>query len=182
MKRTVLFAVALLAACQTTTYEGDENSPYYLVPAGSRLSLHRDLVIPANQAGAFLQGGQVVPFAQLNPYQPHCKFEVSRVLDSPQTVRADEFVITKAVQSLEHSVRAPRRLAARSVFSSTDDGGPSIQTFATRLDLRSDRQPEVLRLTCGHWDYPPLATHLSIRQIRQALGEVFTLRIVPKPR
>lgn len=175
-------ATTLLAACQTTAYEGDENSPYYVVPAGSHLTLNRDLAIPAHESAVFLQGGQVLPKVQVNFYQSHCKFEVRRVLDAAQTVRVDEFVVTKVVQSMEHSVRAPMRLASSSVIGGVEDGGQSLRTFATRLDLRSDSQPEVLRLTCGHWDYPPLASHLSIRQIRKVFGDIFTLRIAPKSR
>jgi hypothetical protein len=132
----------------------------------------------------FLQAGQVLPFPQINQYHPFCKFEVYRVVDATQTVRADEFTVTKMVQTMEHSVRAPQQLAAMTVVSSTADGGPSVQAFVTRLNLRSERQPEVLRLSCGHWDYPgqPTAVQLSIQQIRKALGGVMTLKIVPKPR
>jgi hypothetical protein len=78
-------------------------------------------------------------------------------------------------------VRAPQQLASRTPFGNSSNRGSAIQTFATILYLRSERQPEALRLTCGHWDYPPWATHLSIAQIRQTLGEVMTLRIAPVP-
>jgi hypothetical protein len=185
MKRlSLLAALTLLTACQTMSYVGDESSPYYMVPVGSRVTLNRDLVIPADKAGVFLQNGQEQPFVQLNAYHPHCKFEVKRVLDTPQTVRADEFVITKMVQSIEHSVQVPQRLAAMTVVANTTDGGPSVEAFVTRLNLRSERQPEVLRLSCGHWDYrgQTTAVHLSIQQIRKALGDVITLQIAPASR
>jgi hypothetical protein len=181
MKRyTPVVAAALLTACQTTAYEGNENSPYYQVPVGSRLTLNRDLAIPANQAGVYLQGGQVVPQAQVNMYHPHCKFELRRVPDTALTVRPDEFVITRAVQNEQHSVRAPLQLAAGPGFRATraqEDGGPTVQAYVTRLNLRSERQPDVLRLNCGQWGYPPHTEHVSIQQIRKALGEVCTLKI-----
>jgi hypothetical protein len=182
----IILAAALAAACQTTAYQGNESSPYYRVPAGSHVILNRDLTIPAEQVGVYMQGGQVMPQNQLNMYHAHCKLEVRTRRDVSQVVRADEFVVTKSVQeALIYSVQAePRTYADASravrVNGMDDSGGQSVQTYATRLDLRSERQPDVLRLTCAHWDHPNTAVHLSIRQIRAALGDVVTLRLAGK--
>lgn len=179
----LLLAALLLAACQTTRHEGDESSPYYVVPAGSTLTLHRELTIPAEQVGIFLQHGEVKPATQINWYRPHCKFELRDLADSARRVQPDTFVITRATQEILHSVRAPVRVAARIgvgigiTIGGVDDGSPSHQTYATRMDLKSERQPQVFRLTCGHWEEPARATHLSIREMRSTLGQVFTLTI-----
>jgi hypothetical protein len=53
----------------------------------------------------------------------------------------------------------------------------SSKSYAWVIHLRSSRQPDVLRMTCGRWDYPGAASRLTIREIRDTLGELFTLRL-----
>ena len=53
----IVLVVTVLAACQTTAYEGNENSPYYKVPIGSKLILHQEIEIPPHLAGIYLQAG-----------------------------------------------------------------------------------------------------------------------------
>ena len=43
--------------------------------------------------------------------------------------------------------------------------------------LRSDKQKDVYRLTCQHWESVLDDKHLSIKQMRDAMGVVFTLNI-----
>jgi len=182
MNRFAISALAvLLSACQTM-YDGNEDSPYYLVPVGSTLILHNAVAIPPQRAGVYLQGGQILPLAQVNQYYPHCKFEVRAPREMAQTVTPDEFAIAKSVQEVVHAMRADHIQLARvsvgiSIGLGIDGGGPSVQTYATRMDLRSANQPEVFRLTCGQWEYPPFARHVTIGEMRRALGAVFTLRL-----
>lgn len=185
-RRMTLAMLALLTACRTASYRGDEDSPYYAVPAGSRLVLHRELPVAARRADIYLQGGRVVEYAQVNPYHPYCAFELRTLRAEARTVAVDEFVITRATQEIVFSVRAADRDPGRAPpgrlvgsVGGTDTEGESFRVFATRLELRSERQPDVLRLTCGHWVYPPYETHLSIRQIREALGAGFALKLAP---
>ena len=102
MRRLVLLFVFifLLNACQTTSYEGKEDSPYYRVPVGSGLTLHQDIEIPPHRVGVYLQDGQIKPLSQINRYYPHCKFEVMKIRDIPQTVHADTFMIEKVAQEI----------------------------------------------------------------------------------
>jgi hypothetical protein len=181
MTRAIMLAAVLLlllSACQTT-YEASENSPYYEVPVGSTLVLNQDVIIPPNKAGIYIQGGLILPLAQVNQYYPHCKFEVQKLRDSSQTVTADTFAIVKVVKEITDSVDAGRiRLAGRAMgigISARDDDGPSLMTYATRLYLRSGNQPEVLRLSCGLWAYTYQGQHLTLSEIRKALGTLFTL-------
>ena len=186
MRRLILLSVVtfLLNACQTTRYEGNEDSPYYQIPAGSRLILRQDVEIPPHRAGVYLQGGQIKPLSQVNQYYPHCKFEVLKISDIPQTVHTDRFTIEKVVQEITDTVDAGLvRLAGISlgmgIHVHGDRGdGANIQTFATRLKLRSEKQPEVFRLSCGQSAYPYEGQHVSIKEIRRVLGDVFTLEII----
>lgn len=186
MKPAVIpLLVALLVACQTSAYEGNENSPFYPVPAGSTLTLTRTLTVPANQVAVFLQGGEVVASGGINQYYPHCKFELQHRRDTAQTVQADSFKIAKVVQEIGHSVALDGlQLAGVSVGIGIHVGakgdGASLQTWSTRMTLRSVRQPEVFRLSCGQAALPHEGQHVSINEMRKALGSVFTLEAIKK--
>jgi hypothetical protein len=188
MKPAVIpLLAALLVACQTSAYEGNENSPFYSVPAGSTLTLTRSLTIPAEQVAVFLQGGEVVASGGINQYYPHCKFELQRRLDKAQTVQPDSFEITKVVQEIGHSVALDGlQLAGVSVGIGINIGsrgdGASLQTWSTRMTLRSTRQPGVFRLSCGQTALPHEGQHVSINEMRKALGGVFTLELAKKIR
>ncbi len=188
MKPAVIpLLAALLVACQTSAYEGNENSPFYPVPAGSTLTLTRHLTIPAEQVAVFLQGGEVVASGGINQYYPHCKFELQRRLDKAQTVQPDSFEITKVVQEIGHSVALDGlQLAGVSVGIGINIGsrgdGASLQTWSTRMMLRSTRQPGVFRLSCGQTALPHEGQHVSINEMRKALGSVFTLAVAGKNR
>lgn len=183
----LMVVVVLLGACQTS-YQGNEDSPYYKVPVGSRLILNNDIAIPPYKAGVYIQGGLILPLSQLNKYYPHCKFEVLTIRDAPQTVKADTFVIEKVVQEITDTVDSGQlRLAGAStgigiLNVSHDDDGLNVQAYATLLNLHSERQPDVFRLSCGQWAYPNQGQQVTINEIRKALGNLFTLQLAPSRR
>lgn len=185
MRQLILLSVVgFLAACQTAAYEGNENSPFYPVPTGSTLTLTRSVTIPADQVAVYLQGGEVVPAGRINQYYPHCKFELIHRRDTGQTVRPDDFEIIKVVRETGHSVAlAGLQLAQMSVGIGINVGmdrdGSSLQTYSTRLMLRSARQPEVFRLSCGQAALPHEGQHVSINEMRKALGNLFRLELAP---
>lgn len=179
MARALMLAVViLLGACQTS-YQGNEDSPYYMVPVGSTLILNNDITIPPYKAGVYIQGGQIMPLSQVNKYYPHCKFEVLKIRDAPQAVKADTFVIEKVVQEITDTVDTGQLLIAGSSIGINigDRDGPSVQTYATRMNLHSERQPEVFRLSCGQWAYPSQGQQVTINEMRKALGNMFTLQL-----
>lgn len=193
MRRLVFGSVLVLTlvACQTTRYDGDESSPHFAPPAGTRVMLNRELTIPPEQVSVMLQNGQVVRPAEVNTYYPHCKFEVRRRLDVPQTVKPGEFLVTRVERNLLHGVDAGTARYARvsvgigigiNMGGGVSGDGPSVQTYATRMNLRSDTQPDVFRLTCGQWGYPYDGEHVSINGMRRALGDIITLRLPPVQR
>ena len=183
MRQLILLSVvAFLAACQTAAYEGNENSPFYLVPTGSTLTLTRSVTIPADQVAVYLQGGEIVPAGRINQYYPHCKFELIHRRDTRQTVQPDDFEIIKVVQEIGHSVALDGlQLAQMSVGIGINVGmdrdGSSLQTYSTRLMLRSARQLQVFRLSCGQAALPHEGQHVSINEMRKALGNVFMLEL-----
>ena len=183
MRQLILLSVVgFLAACQTAAYEGNENSPFYPVPSGSTLTLTRSVTIPANQVAVYLQGGEIMPASRINQYYPHCKFELIHRRDTGQTVRPDDFEIIRVVQETGHSVAlAGLQTAQMSVGIGINVGmdrdGSSLQTYSTRLMLRSARQPQVFRLSCGQAALPHEGQHVSINEMRKALGNLFTLEL-----
>ena len=187
----IIILAIMLGACHTASYyEGNENSPFYLVPAGSTLTLTRPLTVPADQVAVFLQGGEIVTSGRINQYYPHCKFELRHRRDAAQNVQADSFAITKVVQEVGHSVALDDLRLARTsvgvgiginVGGGWDDGG-SLQAFSTRLRLQSANQPEVFRLSCGQAALLHEGQHVSIKEMRQALGEIFSLQLLPPKR
>lgn len=165
----------LLSACQSTG-PLDENSPFHVLPSGSRLVLKQELTIPAHSAGIRLQGGRVVSDKDINLYHPHCRLEVHDVRETTQTVTADEFVVRRARQE-SHTVALPGLKKAGLRRSGTSS--PSYFVFRTILDLRSERQPQVRWLTCQQWADPAFGQHVTIREMRATLGGIITLQLPP---
>ena len=89
---------AALSGCQTASYIGDENSPYYVVPVGTRLQLQQELRIPANELAVYIQNGRVVRNSEVQHYYPFCKFELRQMSATTRTVRPDEIMVTKSSQ------------------------------------------------------------------------------------
>ena len=165
----------LLTACQTTG-PLDENSPFHILPSGSRLALKQELTIPAHSAGVLLQGGRVVRDKDINQYHPHCRLEVHDVRETAQTVTADEFVVRRAHQE-DRMVAGPGRMEAGSRGLQKTSATPSFHVFRTILELESLRQPQVRWLTCQQWSEPAIGQHVTIRETRQTLGEIILLQL-----
>lgn len=170
MRYALIVLLALVTACHAT-YSGDETSRFYPPPAGSRLILKQRLTIPAETAGVFIQGGRAVSSREVNQYHPHCRLEVHERRDTSQTVDPDEFLVRRVRREVQ-TVSRPGLLPAANT-----SGRTSFWIYRTLLDLQSPRQPQVRVLVCQHWGEPPLDDHLSIRDIRRALGDVMTLEL-----
>lgn len=173
-------AVLLLAACQQAPVR-DEASHRSRVGVGSTFVLHESLIVPAGYARVFLQNGKVVAKVQLDRYRPHCNFEVRRVSDGHGRIEPDTFLVTGVDVYEEEIVVRPQPLRYAALAGGGDGDGGMISMIArfARHWLYSERQPEVMRLTChGGFDYPLDALTPSIAEIRQALGKYVTLNLV----
>lgn len=183
MSVRIIFCTALavvLSGCQTRSYLGNENSPYYVVPAGSRLTLNQGLTIPSGELAVYMQNGRVMRNVELLHDVPFCKFELRDLGRAARTVQPDEMVVTRSTQARSRGVTAlaaPVVIAARGATQLVSNDLPSIESFSTRMDLRSDKQPEVFRLTCAQWGLPGDVRHVTIAEMRQALAGLFTLRL-----
>jgi hypothetical protein len=81
-----------------------------------------------------------------------------------------------------YSVAGPRPFSFVRMTWGGDDTGPTRYYYKTEMFLRSERQPNVLMMTCQHaWDTgtssfeyqrPP-----TVAEMRQAMGAYFTLKL-----
>lgn len=159
----ILIPLVALGAC-TLTPSRDEASPFYVPSAGSRLILNQALTIPPENVGVFIQGGRAVENREVDQYLPHCRLEVRDRHETAQTVNPDAFRVERVRRDVQ-------------VVSNTRAGplvrvgqGLSFFIYRSLLDLSSARQPQVRTLVCQHWGHPALDDHLSIRDMRRALG------------
>lgn len=170
LRLLMLIPLVALGACALTTAR-DEASPFYVPPAGSRLILKQTLTIPAEMVGVFIQGGRAVANRDVDQYLPHCRLEVRDRRETVQTVNPDDFLVQRVrrdVQVVSNTRTAPLVRVTH---------GPSFFIYRTLFDLESPRQPQVRTLVCQHWGHPALDDHLSIRDMRRALGKVMSIEL-----
>ena len=174
MRLLLAVSIVFLTACQSW-HEPSENSPYYAIPVGTRLILNQPLTISAEKASVYIQRGKIVPYHRRDTYYANCKFEVNTVKQVSQTIEPDEFVVHRVSQYIEVSrFFAPGTLLAQ---SGGDQGDVMSKLYSRLIYLRSSKQPDVLRIACGRWDDSPVSNHLTIQEIRNALGDLFTVRL-----
>jgi len=159
----------------------DTNSSFYSPPVGSQLQLHDTLTIPANDTQVRIQGGKIINSSwSLDAYYPNCNFELRPIASVERIVHPDTFVISRVIRDTENVMLTSPAIVARagaiSRSGSSGNGAPSVN-YMTIMDLHSPRQPDVMRLTCQHWEDPSDSRHLSITQIREVLGNLFTLSL-----
>jgi len=164
-----------LAGC-TGSQLRDEASPFYSVPAGSVLTLNRDITIPGNKVAAYVQDGKVLGYNDVDWYRPNCKFELYTISEQPRQVRADSFSITRVVDEIESSSLQGQVYYVAMVVGMGLDRS-YVFNYATKMYLHSELQPDVYRMTCQHWEDVVDDRYLSVEQMRQAMGDVFTLAI-----
>jgi hypothetical protein len=154
----LLLVAGLLTGCQTTR-STNPDSIWYELPEGSKLVLNQDLEIPAGQAHTIVQEAKAGTSAYVLGVM--CRFEVKQL--GPRTIHPDTFLITKVSQGRQWVNQ------------------PSTMLFFRVFHLQSEKQQQdILPMRCGYTYDPLLGRPVSIEQIRETLGSVFTL--VPGPR
>jgi hypothetical protein len=59
----------------------------------------------------------------------------------------------------------------------TPGGGMTYQVVAILLELRSVKQPDIIRMTCANRGLPQDLAHLTLGQMRESLGDIFLLEM-----
>ena len=166
--------VAGLTGCQQMPLE-NENSPYYTPPIGSLLILHKEFTIQPNQVSVYLQNGGIVHKSQIDQYYANCKFEVKTIKTTAQFIVPDTFEIVKI--RLDYNLVLYNKVIVASRVVLSGSASATAEVFSTTYYLRSAKQPNVLYLTCEHWEDPADGAHLTLAQIRQTLGDIMTIQI-----
>jgi hypothetical protein len=149
--------VALITGCPNPmAVKDDVNSQFFDIRPGSQLILHQDVSIASGRAHASFQHGNVV--SGLDNYAVGCVLDVRDL--GPGSVSAGTFTIKRAESSQEWISR------------------PNIMKFYRVMYLQSDSQPGVLRLTCQDWDGPLMGDDISVPEMREALGGIFSFEFV----
>jgi hypothetical protein len=172
-----LVLVAVLSGC-TMQHIPKEESRFYSIKTGSKLVLNRSLTIPRNEVSVHLQNGKVLPYREVRQYYPNCKFELFPISEQPRTVEPDTFVIHRIVNEMQEvSAARPRYASTADGMGYADNGGPMVYNFNTTLYLDSAVQPDVYRMSCRQLDDLWKTEYLSIDEMRQAWGKIFTLQL-----
>lgn len=180
MKNALLLCcVVLLWSCDTPRNYGAD-SPYYRFPDGTRLVLNQALEIPANWATARLQYGRLVAFGSVQEQDPYCVFEINTVRQAPQRVEPDTFNVIRVERQITSIAAVSPSLFFLIGNAYADTDRPSQMFYKTIFKLRSERQPGVLQMACQSDQYAAgvsIPQHLTVPEIRQALGSMFTLEL-----
>ena len=172
--RIVNLAILLLLAGCSQSAIRNSGDPLAFLAAGSQVQLTRDLEIAAGETRVFFQRGKAIAKGELDYYHPSCNLEVWELQQQVRKVSKDLFVLGKlttgstSVVSLGTTQLADTRLGG-TLFR---DRGPSIHRFL-RVEMHSDGQPDVMRLTChGAWaDYHDARLPSEV-EIKLALGDI----------
>jgi hypothetical protein len=172
----ILPLLLLLAACNTGPYP--VSSPYFQIPAGSKLLLKQELTIPPNAGRVYIQYGKVVTPKEKDNYHAHCWFLSWDVLASAQVIKPDTFIITHSQQQESVVMRQARLQFAMNGFGlHGDDGAPMALVYSTEMWIHSETQPAIRRFTCSHWEDPLDANHLTVGQMQKVLGQIAEIQL-----
>ena len=181
----LIYCISILAVLSACGYQNikDEESIFYAVPVGSLLVLNQEVTISGDQVAIYVQNGEIMRYKDVNNYKPNCKFEIYTISEHQRTVQADTFEIIKVEDEIESSslqanvqLAALDNLAANNIALGLLDHSQMFN-YATMMYLSSDQQKDVYRMTCQHWEDIVDDRHLTISQMRTAMGDVFTLKI-----
>jgi len=166
-----LLVVFLLTSC--TSWVPD----YSNKDSGYRVVLHQPLAVAPGNARVFLQQGRMLPSLGFNQYDISCSFEVRNLSEQPQTIEPDTFVVNR-VQHLMDEVASwrPVQLASLTLAGAEVDSSPADIFLGYHFWLYSEKQPDVLRMTCrGIFSEPWNAQYPTLGEIAQTLGSYATL-------
>lgn len=178
LRATLVSLLVMLFACSVHDTR-DESSVYFAVPVGSMLKLNIDVTISGDQVATYVQNGELMSYDSVDKYYPNCKFEIYTMSEQSREVEQDTFEIIKVVDEVESSsIQSSTHLAALGTayaFGMLDRS--YVFNYATMMYLKSERQKDVYRMTCQHWQDMRDDRYLTVEQMRTAMGDVFTLVI-----
>ncbi len=159
----VLIALVVTSGCATT------GSPKLLPPPGTQLEVTQELSIGGG-ARLFMQRGEVRSRRDISVMDPHCQFISNR----PRSEFSEPLVIRPGIFTVENSYR--RRdytWAAELEFARIG----SNRNLSTIMELSSDTQQDIDRLTCLRWGTGVDSGFLTIEEMRSAMGGLVNINL-----
>ncbi len=179
MRILLALAVSFLAGCHSYYQEriyGNENSPYFSVPIDSTVVLRRDLEVSSRSDRIFFQDGTIVPLREVNRYLPYCFLKLDIWKETPQRVAPDTFTVRRVYDEMRY------QLAVHGIrLAQLDRSGTDYQVVAKVHELASERQPDVRDLVCAAWGLPQDMSRVTIKLMREQLGDYFDLQLALAP-
>lgn len=180
---TVIFFGAFLLGCQAIgthneRFYGNENSPNFRVPTDSVFVLNQELTIGRKLRRTYFQYGRVVPeHYRINRYQPWCVLRLRSKKDTAQRVKPDRFIVrsTNSRAFYEIGLLGPIKVAQR-----RQGHDFNYVVYGLQMELESERNPDVTTLICTRWRTRSEFYSVRIRDIRETLGDAFTLELPTK--
>ena len=173
---TALLAVLALSGCAgpLTNDRGPEDYSYVTPKPGSEVIVNQPLTAKSG-ARITMQSGKLVRWHRIASWRPYCQFFVVRPsgeISESLRIEPDNFIVTRTYRRKDHV-----RLEGVQFAALVEDFriSPSQVNMATYLELHSDNQPDVRYLRCVRWADPYRYNHVSISEMRKALGDLVTL-------
>jgi len=148
------------------------------IKAGDLVTLNQS-ISAAYGAKIYVQDGTAVQRSEVRWAQPFCYFHLYRdpsVVETEANLAAGSFEIERTTNHFDHT-SLDRPFAIFAGIGGFFSQEASEQTLITRFKLNSASQPEVIELNCGIWAVPHERNHLSLDEIRGALGAVVSLEL-----
>lgn len=186
LRGLAIVGIALLVAGCTMT--GGHDRAARTLPAGSTVTVHRPIDLPAGDARVYIQDGRAARWHDLDHFEAYCSFGLRKRAGDAElqkTIRPGTFATGSPrtrVQASRERAQPVRVAGPWLAMNGVPDGGPSAGriTYALVMPLESGQQPQVHDLTCA-FDRDASRVNPAVPDLeamRTALGEVATIRPV----
>jgi hypothetical protein len=186
MKIILTLSLSLLLSACTSTPTTSRSPGLHTIPVGSIVKLNQALTISPQQVRTSVQFGEAS--ASVNSEEPYCHFEINTLINTPTTLPAGEYRITRVRRfedpyyshqpSSTKKVATANEAAAWAIMATSPD---SHWTYTTVFSLESPLQPDIRQMVCGN-TFPTgyEARHMTLREFKALAGTVMSLVVKNK--
>ncbi len=173
-----LFMTLIITACTGGGYS--ESSPYFNIPAGTKIIVKQKLKILPNTGRVYLQYGKVVSPSDRDQYEYNCWFLSWKIKETVQTIEPGTFTVTNTRHTdfLVKSLYDRRlMLASSNEKFNLVSGAATATEYTTELSIFSEKQPDIRRLVCSYWGDPGYGKQITVPEMRAVLGDIVKIKI-----
>jgi hypothetical protein len=182
MKIFLALALALfLAGCSTSPVQYKQPMLHTSIAAGQVVQLNQPLTVAAQRVDAGVQFGRET--VSLDPWEPHCKFEINTLRDRDVTLPAGDYLITRVSRRADpyYSQRNGSKMmvaaAENAAFMAFAGNQDSFWYYATIFRLESEEFPDIRQLICGEmWPSGFDARDITLEKFENTIGDVITIK------